>query len=107
MFHMAAEAKIGECIENPLRAVSANTMGTATVLQCSREAGVKRVVYSSTSSGYGLNEPPNVETQPDDCLNPYSVSKIGGEKLCKMYTCLLYTSPSPRDATLSRMPSSA
>ena len=88
VFHMAAEAKIGECIENPLRAVSANTMGTATVLQCSREAGVKRVVYSSTSSGYGLNEPPNVETQSDDCLNPYSVSKIGGEKLCKMYTDL-------------------
>ena len=35
-----------------------------------------------------MNEAPNVETQPDDCLNPYSVSKIAGEKLCKMYTDL-------------------
>ena len=45
-------------------------------------------MYSSTSSGYGMNPYPNVETQPDDCLNPYSVSKVNGEKLCKMYTDL-------------------
>jgi UDP-glucose 4-epimerase len=45
-------------------------------------------MYSSTSSGYGLNQTPNIETQPDDCLNPYSVSKVNGEKLCKMYTDL-------------------
>ena len=88
VFHMAAETKIGESIENPLRTVSTNSLGTATVLQCSREAKVKRVIYSSTSSAYGLNDTPNVETQPDDCLNPYSVSKISGEKLCKMYTDL-------------------
>ena len=50
--------------------------------------GVKRFMYSSTSSGYGMNSYPNVETQPDDCLNPYSVSKVNGEKLCKMYTDL-------------------
>jgi len=44
-------------------------------------------MYSSTSSGYGLkNEPPLSEDMPDDCLNPYSVSKISGEKLCSMYT---------------------
>jgi UDP-glucose 4-epimerase len=35
-----------------------------------------------------MNEPPNIETQLDDCLNPYSVSKVNGEKLCKMYTNL-------------------
>tara|TARA_B100000927_G_C16337467_1_gene417877 strand:- start:243 stop:800 length:558 start_codon:yes stop_codon:yes gene_type:complete len=45
-------------------------------------------MYSSTSSGYGMNQTPNVETQQDDCLNPYSVSKVNGEKLCKMYTDL-------------------
>ena len=45
-------------------------------------------MYSSTSAGYGMNPQPNVETQPDDCLNPYSVSKVNGEKLCKMYTDL-------------------
>ena len=88
VFHIAAEARIQPAILNPIEAVSINSVGTCTVLQCSREAGVKRVVYSSTSSGYGMNQSPNIETQPDDCLNPYSVSKVNGEKLCKMYTNL-------------------
>ncbi len=64
-------------------------LGTATVLQCSREHDVKKVMYSSTSSAYGLkNTPPLEETMPDDCLNPYSVSKVSGEKICAMYTKL-------------------
>ena len=89
VFHTAAEARIQPAIQNPIEAVSINSVGTCTVLQCAREAGVKRVMYSSTSSGYGLlNDIPNVETQPDDCLNPYSVSKVNGEKLCSMYTNL-------------------
>jgi len=88
VFHIAAEARIQPAIENPIEAVSINSVGTVTVLQCAREAGVKRVMYSSTSSGYGMNQTPNIETQPDDCLNPYSVSKVNGEKLCKMYTNL-------------------
>jgi len=86
IFHLAAEARIGPAIENPVNALNINTIGTCNVLQCAREVKAKKVLYSSTSSGYGLNEAPNVETQPDDCLNPYSVSKIAGEKLCKMYT---------------------
>ena len=88
VFHFAAEARIQPAIKNPIEAVSINSLGTCTVLQCAREAGVKKVMYSSTSSGYGLNPHPNVETQSDDCLNPYSVSKVNGEKLCKMYTDL-------------------
>ena len=89
VFHCAAESRIQPAILNPLLAIRTNTLGTGTVLQCSREAGVKKVMYSSTSSGYGLiNEPPLEETMPDDCLNPYSVSKVSGEKLCSMYTKL-------------------
>lgn len=89
VFHCAAESRIQPAIENPLLAIRTNTLGTGTVLQCAREAGVKKVMYSSTSSGYGrINEPPLVETMPDDCLNPYSVSKVSGEKLCSMYTKL-------------------
>ena len=88
IFHLAAEARIGPAIKNPINALNINTIGTCNVLQCAREVGAKKVLYSSTSSGYGLNEAPNIETQPDDCLNPYSVSKIAGEKLCKMYTDL-------------------
>ncbi len=89
VFHCAAEARIQPAIINPLKAVMTNSYGTCSVLQAARESGVRRVVYSSTSSAYGLvNQIPNVETQPDDCLNPYSVSKVSGEKLCKMYSDL-------------------
>lgn len=88
VFHIAAEARIQPSIENPINAISINSLGTCTVLQCARESGVKKVIYSSTSAAYGTNTPPNVETQLDDCLNPYSVSKVSGEKLCKMYTDL-------------------
>ena len=89
VFHLAAEARIQPAINNPLLAVRTNTLGTATVLQCAREAGVKKVIYSSTSSAYGLrNTPPLQETMPDDCLNPYSASKVSGEKLVEMYSSL-------------------
>lgn len=88
VFHLAAEARIMNCIVDPIKAVRSNILGTANVLQASRINGVKRVIYSSTSSAYGNNPVPNKESQPDDCLNPYSVSKVAGEKLCSMYTSL-------------------
>ena len=88
VFHLAAESRLQPAIKNPIEAVYKNCVGTTTVLQCAREAGVKRFVYSSTSSGYGFNPSPNVETQPDDCLNPYSASKVAAEKFCKMYSDL-------------------
>lgn len=85
VFHVAAEARIQRTFKNPTRTVKFNTFGTSVVLQCAKEAGVKRVIYSSTSSAYGMNPVPNIETQPDDCLNIYSLSKVSGEKLCSMY----------------------
>ena len=88
VFHFAAEARLQPAIKNPIEAVYKNCVGTTTVLQCAREVGVKRLVYSSTSSGYGFNPSPNIETQPDDCLNPYSASKVAAEKFCKMYSDL-------------------
>lgn len=87
VFHLAAESRIQTAIKNPMLAVKTNVLGTTTILQCAREADVSKVIYSSTSSAYGLkNTPPLVETMPDDCLNPYSVSKVSGEKICTMYT---------------------
>ena len=88
VFHFAAEARLQPAIKNPIEAVYKNCVGTTTVLQCAREVGVKRLVYSSTSSGYGFNPSPNIETQPDYCLNPYSASKVAAEKFCKMYSDL-------------------
>ena len=86
VFHLAAESRIQPAIKNPVKAAQVNVVGTCNILQASRMYGADRVGYSSTSSAYGLvNEPPLVETMPNDCLNPYSVTKVGGEELCKMY----------------------
>lgn len=89
VFHLAAESRIQPTLENPILAAEVNCVGTCTVLQCAKENHVKRVVYSSTSASYGIkNEIPNSEVMPNDCLNPYSVSKVAGEEFCKMYTDL-------------------
>jgi UDP-glucose 4-epimerase len=89
VFHFAAEARIQPAIKNPSRAASVNVLGTCNVLQAARTHGIDRVIYSSTSSAYGRkNIPPLREDMPNDCLNPYSVTKVAGEELCKMYTNL-------------------
>lgn len=88
-FHLAAMSRIQPSITNPLDAVTANYVGTANVLEACRQGGVKRVVYSASSSAYGLKNPvPNKEDMPTDCLNPYSLTKKGGEELCKLYSDL-------------------
>jgi UDP-glucose 4-epimerase len=89
VLHFAAESRIQPSIIDPRYAIHVNVVGTTNVLQAAREMGVKRVMYSSTSAAYGLkNKPPLKETMPTDCLNPYSVGKVGGEEVCKMYTKL-------------------
>ena len=89
VFHLAAEARIQPAIKNPLLTVRVNVLGTCNVLQAAHTWGVRRVIYSSTSSAYGRNNPPpQHEEMNKDCLNPYSVSKTCGEELCKMYNNL-------------------
>jgi len=89
VFHLAAQSRIQPSILNPLETLEINIMGTANVLQASIENKVKRFIYSTTSSSYGLkNQIPNVESQPSDCLNPYSLSKVTGDNLCKIYSDL-------------------
>lgn len=86
VFHIAAEARIQNCVEDPIKAVETNTLGTATVLECARKCGVERVIYSSTSAAYGMIPPPHSEWMSPDCLNPYTTTKVAGEELCKMYS---------------------
>ena len=89
VFHLAAESRIGPCIEDPMIACSTNVLGTCNLLEAARENGVKRFVYSSTSACYGLSDQiPMSEDLPLDNLNPYSTSKLAGEDLCNMYTKL-------------------
>jgi len=89
VFHLAAESRIQPALENPELAIQTNVLGTCKVLQYALDYGIKRVMYSSTSSAYGLNGiMPLVETMKKDCLNPYSITKIAGEDFCKMYNNL-------------------
>lgn len=93
VFHLAAESRIQPAIDNPIQAASTNVLGTCSVLQASRVNNVSKVIYSSTSSAYGLkNQVPLREEMPSDCLNPYSVTKVAGEELCRMY-CSLFDVP--------------
>ena len=89
VFHLAAEARIQNCVDKPTKALETNTLGTQNVLQFSKSYGAKRVILSSTSAIYGLNETlPQVETLPPNCLNMYSYSKLFSEGLCKLYSDL-------------------
>ena len=86
VFHLAAKARIQRAIKNPIETCEVNFQGTCNILELSRKYEVSRVMFSSTSSIYGLkNSCPLNEDMPRDCLNPYSVSKSAAEDLCKMY----------------------
>lgn len=89
VFHLAARSRIQPTIDDPTGAFNTNVLGTGKVLQHSYEAGVKKVIYSSSSSCYGhKNKPPHHEEMTPDCLTPYSLSKKQGEEICKMYSDL-------------------
>tara|TARA_R110002126_G_scaffold141747_13_gene286910 strand:- start:2423 stop:3331 length:909 start_codon:yes stop_codon:yes gene_type:complete len=87
VFHLAARSRIQPAMSLPRHTFENNVVGTQSVLEASIAAGVKRVVYSGSSSYYGLaNKVPHKEPMPSDCLNPYSLSKYQGEQLCKLYS---------------------
>ena len=89
VFHLAARSRIQPTIDDPSGAFEANVLGTSKVLNHSKNAGVKKVIYSSSSSCYGhKNKPPHHEEMIPDCLTPYSLSKKQGEELCKMFSDL-------------------
>lgn len=89
VFHIAAEARIQPCITDPLKAIESNIVGVATMLELSKKYDIKRFIFSSTSAAYGFkNDSPLKEVMPNDCLNPYSLTKVSGEELCKMYSNL-------------------
>ena len=54
VFHLAAQSRIQPAIENPIRTVRVNCEATTNILQAARKHKVKKVMYSSTSSYYGL-----------------------------------------------------
>jgi len=84
VMHFAALAYVGESVTQPLRYYQNNTGGSVALLQAMGEAGVKRMVFSSTCATYGEPERmPIVETMPQWPINPYGWSKLFVERVLR------------------------
>jgi len=87
VFHLAAIPRIPLSIEKPLETNDTNITGTLNVLVASKEAGVKRVIYTSSSSVYGeQSELPMKEDMFPRPLNPYALQKYVGELYCRIFS---------------------
>jgi UDP-glucose 4-epimerase len=80
VFHQGALAAVARSVENPLEVTDVNVGGTLNVLLAARDAGVRRVVFASSSSVYGDTPTlPKAEVMPVQPLSPYAASKATGE----------------------------
>ena len=94
VFHTAALPRVGLSIERPVETHLVNVVGTLNVLMAARAAGVRRVVYSGSSSVYGeqpgeqAGEQPRLalsETMTPNPLSPYALQKLMGEEYVRMF----------------------
>ena len=80
--HFAASSLVGESMADPLKYYRRNVGGTAALVQAMRDAGVARIVFSSTAAVYG--DPvrtPIDEAHPTQPVNPYGASKLAVERM--------------------------
>jgi UDP-glucose 4-epimerase len=82
VFHFAGIGDIVPSIERPAEYMSANVLGTVSVLEAARAANVRKVVYAASSSCYGLAATPTREDHPINPEHPYALSKYQGEMAC-------------------------
>jgi nucleoside-diphosphate-sugar epimerase len=87
ILHQAALPSVQRSVEDPVTSNLVNVEGTLNVLMAARDAGVKRVVYASSSSVYGDSpQLPKVEHMAPNPLSPYAVSKLAAEAYCRAFT---------------------
>ena len=87
VFHLAAFPRVQPSIEDPATANDINLNGTVNVLIAARDAKVKRVIYSASSSAYGdQTKMPLTEDMPAHPLSPYGLQKYVGELYCRLFT---------------------
>lgn len=86
VFHLGALPSVARSVEDPLSSHHTNVTGTLHVLLAARDLGVRRVVFSSSSSVYGESPSlPKVETMPTDPISPYALDKLSGEIYCRQF----------------------
>ena len=87
--HHAALISVPESVDRPMDYQRVNATGTLQLLEACRAAGVRRVVYASTSAVYGDGpEQPKREAMVPDPISPYAVSKYAGERYVSAYAKL-------------------
>jgi len=90
LIHLAAVHEVPRSVENPMETHDVNVSGILNVLWAAHSAGVKRVVFSSSSAVYG-DSPVNPRTETTTLVptsSPYSVSKLAGEHYCQLFSHL-------------------
>ena len=89
VLHQAAIPSVPRSVNDPITSNRANADATLNVLVTSRDAGVKRLIFASSSSEYG-NTPtlPKREDMPPCPLSPYALQKVMGTQYCQMFTRL-------------------
>ncbi len=87
VLHQAAIASVQVSIEQPIFEQKINSLGTLSVLETARKAGVRRVVFAASASAYGDGpETPKSETMLPKPVSPYAISKVSGEYYCRYYS---------------------
>ncbi|NUR74880.1 MAG: NAD-dependent epimerase/dehydratase family protein [Thermoleophilia bacterium] len=87
VFHLGALGSVPRSVQDPLTSSAVNIEGTLNVLLAARDEGVRRVVYSSSSSVYGpRRELPVKEDLPPDPISPYGVAKLAAERYCVSFS---------------------
>lgn len=87
VFHQAALGSVPGSINQPRRYHEVNSTGTLSVLEASKLAGVRRVMFAASSSAYGDSEVlPKVETMPPLPKSPYAATKVAGESLMRAFS---------------------
>lgn len=92
VFHLAALPRVPISVKDPIGTSQINIMGTINVFKASQEAGVKRVMFASSSSVYGNeNTPPFKEDMTPMPVSPYALQKRVGEQFAQLFTELYKT----------------
>ena len=87
VYHLGALGSVPRSVQDPLTSSAVNVEGTLNVLLAARDEGIRRVVFSSSSSIYGTRrELPVKEDMAPDPISPYGVAKLAAERYCVSFS---------------------
>jgi len=86
VFHLAAIPSVPRSVKDPFSSNNSNVTGTLNVLIAAKDAGIKKVIFSSSSSVYGDTPTlPKREDMPINPMSPYAITKATGEMYCRVF----------------------